>query len=160
MHFPLRRTAAFVAVTLVATAGCQDATSPTLVSSMRIGTLAPSPGSTILAVGTFLPRESGLISVPVTFRSDRDTPWAQLYVYLLSGSSYCGQNLPDAPTWGSLREGQQASVTVTGFQVFRRPCEITGVRAMLHVRNSGLLTPPTATETIAEATVPASYTIQ
>jgi hypothetical protein len=37
---------------------------------------------------------------------------------------------------------------------------VTGIRAMVHVRNSGLLTTPTSTETIAEATVSASYTIQ
>jgi hypothetical protein len=143
---------------------CQNETSPTPVSTMTIGALSPPAGSVIQATGNFLPREANRISIPVTFQSDRDSPWAQLYVYLLSttGSSlgYCAQNLPDAPTWGPLREGQRASVTVTGFQVFQRPCNVTGIRAMVHVRNSGLLTPPTSTETIAEATVSASYTIQ
>jgi len=46
------------------------------------------------------------------------------------------------------------SETVTGFQVFRPPCEVTGIRAMLHLRNNGLLTPPTATETLAEGSQP------
>jgi hypothetical protein len=80
--------------------------------------------------------------------------------FRLSLQAIGAQNLPDAPTWGPLREGQRASVTVTGFQVFQRPCNVTGIRAMVHVRNSGLLTTPTSTETIAEATVSASYTIQ
>src|SRR5687767_7799705 len=137
---------------------CQNETSATPVSSMTIGALSPSPGSVLQTTGNFLPREANRISIPVTFQSDRDSPWAQLYVYLLTSTGstlgYCGQNLPDAPTWGPLREGQRASVTVSGFQVFRTPCTVTGIRAMLHVRNSGLLTPPTGTETIAEATVP------
>lgn len=144
-------------------AGCQNQTSPTPRSRMLIGQVSPASGSVIQSVGNFLPREANLISIPITFQSDRDTPWARLFVYLLtanSQTSYCAQNLPDAPTWGGLRDGQFAAVTVTGFQVFGRPCNVTGIRAMVHLRNSGLLTPPTATETIAEATVSASYTIQ
>jgi hypothetical protein len=55
---------------------------------------------------------------------------------LLTGggsSEYCGQNDPDAPTWSFL---------------------------MLHMRNNGLGAPPTASETIAEATVPVSFTLR
>ena len=40
------------------------------------------------------------------------------------------------------------------------PCQVTGIRAMLHTRNSGLLTPPTASETIAEATRTIAYSLQ
>jgi hypothetical protein len=43
---------------------------------------------------------------------------------------------------------------VSGFRVYRLPCEVTGVRAMLHTRNNGLLVPPTASETLAETTLP------
>jgi hypothetical protein len=52
------------------------------------------------------------------------------------------------------------SVTITGFQVFRLPCEVTGIRAMLHTRNSGLLTPPTSSETVAEGTLTVNFTIR
>jgi hypothetical protein len=31
--------------------------------------------------------------------------------------------------------------------------------AVLHTRNNGLLTPPTESETIASATIPASFTV-
>jgi hypothetical protein len=36
----------------------------------------------------------------------------------------------------------------------------TGFRVMLHMGNNGLLTPPTPAETIAEATVPASFQLR
>ena len=91
--------------------------------------------------------------------SAHEVPWAQLNVYLLSGSDYCGQNLPDSPTWGSLPAGWTDSYTVTGFQVYRVPCDVTGIRAMLHARNNGLLTPPLPSETIAETTASTSFRI-
>jgi hypothetical protein len=138
----------------------QDETSPSPIARLTIGTVSPASGSAIATTGIFLPREAGRISIPVTFQSDRDAAWAQLYVYLLNASGYCAQNLPDAPTWGPMREGQQGSVIITGFQVYQRPCAVTGIRAMLHTRNTGLLTPPNASETIAEATLPISLTIQ
>jgi hypothetical protein len=90
-------------------------------------------------------------------------PWAQLSVYLLTGSGrldYCGQNGPDAPTWQFLPSGWTTSYTVTGFRVSRLPCEVTGLRAMLHMRNNGLLIPPIPSETIAEATLPVSFRIR
>jgi hypothetical protein len=87
----------------------------------------------------------------MTITSGRDLPWAQLYVYLLTADSYCGQNLPDAPTWAPCK-GETASVAITGFQVFQLPCVVIGVRAMLHTRNNGRLGPPTSSETVAEAT--------
>ncbi|MEZ5416536.1 MAG: hypothetical protein R2708_04245 [Vicinamibacterales bacterium] len=86
-------------------------------------------------------------------------PWAKLNVYLLTADGYCGQNTPDAPTWGPFPKGQPLSVVISGFQVYRLPCTVTGLRAMLHQRNNGLLTPPTASETIAEATQPVAWTI-
>jgi len=96
----------------------------------------------------------------VTVTSSRDVPWSQLYVYLMTGPNamdYCAQNLPDAPTWAPFQKGQTVTVTVSGFQVFRLPCEVTGIRAFLHTRNSGLLTPPIATDTVAEGSMNVSY---
>ncbi len=89
-----------------------------------------------------LPPQSGLISVSLSVQVAYDVPWAQLYVYLLSGSDYCGQNLPDAPTWGFLTAGWTTTYTVTGFQVYSLPCDVTGVQVFFHTRNNGLLIPP------------------
>ena len=78
-------------------------------------------------------------------------PWAQLSVYLMTADgSYCGQNLPDAPTWGPFGARQTETLTITGLQVFRLPCAVTGVHVYLHMRNNGLLIPPTTSETAAE----------
>jgi hypothetical protein len=44
--------------------------------------------------------------------------------------------------------------------MYRLPCDVTGIRAMLHMRNNGLLTPPDPTETVAEATFPVSFRIE
>jgi hypothetical protein len=52
------------------------------------------------------------------------------------------------------------SVTITGFQVARLPCTVTSVRAMLHTRNTGSLTPPIASETVAEASMPVNDQIR
>ena len=52
--------------------------------------------------------------------SAREVPWAQLYVYLMTGpnpNDYCGQNMPDAPTWAPFAKGQTATMTISGFQV-------------------------------------------
>ena len=145
--------------------GCESGTSPSEVSRIVIGQPTPAAGSTLSTSGTppgaFIQRGSGVLSIPISLQSGRDVPWAQLNVYLLTADgSYCGQNLPDSPTLAPLDEGQQANVTITGFQVYRLPCNVTGVRAMLHTRNNGLLTPPTASETIADALLPVNYTIR
>lgn len=162
----------FLTLTLTALAvglsSCGD--SPTepdtpVVSRLTIGATAPSSGATvavpaslpyIIPGGVVLPRGSGLVSVPISVTSAHEVPFARLNVYLLTGGSnteYCGMNDPDAPTWSFLTEGWSTSYTVTGFRVYRLPCEVTGIRAMLHMRNNGLFAPPTPTETIAEATV-------
>ena len=49
---------------------------------------------------------------------------------------------------------------MTGFRVFQLPCHVTGIRAMLHMRNNGSLVPPSPSETIAEATLPLSFDIR
>lgn len=147
---------------LALSVGCADDGSPTdpsPTSDLTIGTPSPSVASLVDATSGFIARASGQVSVPITLRTNRDLAWAQLNVYLLTADGgYCGQNLPDAPTWGPFPRNQNVSVTITGFQVFRS-CAVTGVRAMLHLRNNGLLTPPTASETIADATRAVNWTV-
>ncbi len=147
------------------TACAESPTTPSNASGVRFGQPAPASGSTVVVSegappGAFINRGSGRLSIPVTLRSPREVPWAQLYVFLItSGTSYCGMNLPDTPTWGPFPANQDISFTVTGFQVFQLPCTVTAVRAMLHIRNNGLLTPPTASETVIEATLPVNYVL-
>jgi len=138
---------------------------PSISAQITFTQQTPASGSTIVAPegtppGAFIPVSSNLLTVGVSIVSTRDVPWAQLNVYLLSGDTYCGQNLPDSPTWAPLPTGQGIAYTVRGFQVYRLPCDVTGIRAMLHTRNSGALTPPTASETVAEATVAVTYRLR
>ena len=131
---------------------------PTPVSSLSIGTPIPStPGAVIPTIQRgiqyFVDRGSGLLAIPITVTSGREVPWAQLNVYLFYGTGefdYCGQNLPDAPTWGPFSKGQTVSVTITAFQLGRPSCAVTSIRAYLHTRNNGLGIPPTASETVAQ----------
>jgi hypothetical protein len=144
--------------------GCGSPTEPSPV--LTISTPTPAPGSVIpitaIGIQSFIARGSGVFSVPITVTSDRDVPWAQLYVYLYRGTErmeYCGQNLPDAPTWGPFAKGQTASVTISGWQL-SGPCEVTSIRAWLHTRNSGLLIPPTESETVATGSLNVRYTFR
>lgn len=160
----MRSRRVLLAVMLCATtSACGNSTTgPSAAGTVTIGAPSPAAGSgasaLLVASGGLLLPGSGQVQIPITVTSSREVPWAQLYVYLLTADGYCGQNLPDAPTWGPFPKGRALSVTIGGFQVFRN-CEVTGVRAMLHVRNNGLLTPPTASETIAEATRAVNWTI-
>ena len=156
--------------------GCGGSASPTaptpVTSSVVIAAASPASGSTIVVPeqypyivpgGVVIPPGSGLISVRVSMTSAHDVPWARLSVYLLTGGTsteYCGENGPDGPNWSFLKSGWTTTYTVTGFRVYRLPCEVTGIRAMLHMRNNGLLIPPTPSETIAEATLPGSLQIR
>jgi len=156
--------------------GCGGGASPTaptpIESKVAIDATTPASGSTIVVPeqypyivpgGVVIPRDSGLISVRLTLTSSHDVPWARLSVYLLTGGTstdYCGENGPDAPTWSFLTPGWTTTYTVTGFRVYRLPCEVTGIRAMLHMRNNGLIGPPLPSETIAEATVAQSLQIR
>ncbi len=150
-----------------AVAGCSDSpSSPAAVSSLVISTPTPAPGSiipiTLKGIQYFIDRGNGAFSVPITVSSDRDVPWAELFVYLWDdnpSSGWCGLNLPDAPTWGPFSKGQTASVTITGFQL-SRPCQITSIRAWLHTRNNGLSAPPTSAETVAQGTLTVNYTFR
>jgi hypothetical protein len=157
---------------LVSSACGESSSAPSTPVASSVAFTSSSPASGVIVVpdalpyhavgGVVLPPESGLISVGLTLGSARELPWAQLNVYLLTGdgSGYCGQNLPDSPTWTSLRPGWTTAVTVRGFQIYQLPCRVTGIRAMLHTRDSGVLTPPSPAETIAEATLSTRFEIR
>ena len=167
MNYPLN--AAVLLSVFVAT-GCGTSTSPSGTSAtLQIASPSPVDGSTIHVTvgappGSYMPRESGQISIPITATSDRDVPSAHVYVYLMtSDTEYCGQNLPDTPGWDSLKKGHQISVSVTGFQIYRLPCDVVAIRAYLTTRdrrNGGLLTPPTPDETVARSTMTAHYQLR
>ena len=163
---PTRLLAVVFLILLVA--ACDDA-SPTSPSdsagSLKIGAITPASGGTVTTTGALpgamIVRGSGQLSIPITVSAGRELPWAQLSVYLMTADgTYCGQNMPDAPTWGPFRRNDTATVTITGFQVGRLPCAVTGVRAYLHTRNNGLLIRPTASETAAEGSATANFTIR
>ena len=148
-------------------------TAPTPIESkLVIDATTPASGTTVVVPdrypyiipgGVVLPPGSGLISVRVSMTSGHDVPWARLNVYLLTGGTsteYCGENGPDAPTWSFLTPGWTNTFTVTGFRIYRLPCEVTGIRAMLHMRNNGLFAPPLPSETVAEATLAQSLHIR
>ena len=163
-----------LALAFLACSACRSPSAPTSPAASRVvfTAVSPPPGSRIVVSekypyifpgGVVLPPGSGLISVGLSMTSAHEVPWAQLNVYLLTGgtnSEYCGQNSPDSPTWSFLPAGWTTAFTVTGFRVYRLPSEVTGLRAMLHVRNNGLGTPPTPSETIAEATFPVSFELR
>jgi hypothetical protein len=146
------------------TSGCGSPTEPS--AALTISTPTPAPGSVIaitpIGIQSFIERGSGVFSVPISVTSDREVPWAQLSVYLYRGSErmeYCGQNIPDAPTWGPFKKGQTATVTISGWQL-SGACQVTSIRAWLHTRNSGLLIPPTDSETVASGSLNVSYTFR
>lgn len=145
--------------------GCgSDPAEPTR-NALTINLTTPASGATVIVPeqlvffvpgGVVIPPGSGLLSLNVTLSAGSSIPWAQLNVYLLTGGTsdqYCGQNANDSPTWQFLTPGWQTTVNITGFRVYQLPCDVTGFRAMFHMRNNGLATPPGASETIAEATV-------
>lgn len=166
-----------IAVSLVVLAGGCDRspstpTTPT-ESTVVVTGLSPASGSTVVVPreypytfpgGVALPPRSGLISVGLTLTlGEAVSERTQLNVYLLTGntnSEYCGQNDPDSPTWRALPAGWTTTYAVTGFRFHRLPCDVTGIRAMLHTRNNGLFAPPLPSETVAEVTVPASLAIR
>ena len=152
----------------VCVAACDEdpPTAPSVpAAGISIGAISPAAGGSVAATGSvpgaFITRGSGLVSIPMTVSAGRELQWAQLNVYLMKADgTYCGQNLSDSPTWGPFRATDTHTLTVSGFQVFQLPCTVTGVRAYLHTRNSGLLTPPSASETAAEASATANFTIR
>jgi hypothetical protein len=161
-----RLLAAVLATVLVAACDEKSPTAPSVTDArLTIAAITPASGGSVTASGSipgaFIARGSGLVSIPMTVSAGRELPWAQLSVYLMtSDTEYCGQNLPDAPTYGPFRATDTITVTVSGFQVYRLPCQVVAVRAYLHTRNSGLLVPPNASETAAQGSVTASFTIR
>jgi hypothetical protein len=167
----MRRSIA-VLIALLA-AGCgQTLTAPDMpaASSVVVNAIAPSAGTTVVVPSVFpyiipggvvLPRGSSLVSAGVTLTSAHEVAqWTQLRVYLLTGGSdsqFCGMSDPDSPTWGRLPAGWTTTYTVTGFRVYRLPCDVTGLRIMLHTRNDGSSAPPTESETVAQVTVPLPF---
>src|SRR5260370_23485595 len=110
----------FIAMALAALlcTACGDSAGPTPMQSiLTIAAPSPASGSTIHVTvgappGLFIPRGSGQLSVPITATSAREVPWAQLYVYLMTGpDTYCGQNLPDAPTYAPFLKGKDPPLT-------------------------------------------------
>lgn len=163
----MRFTSVATVMAVLVVSACGSPAAPSAVRSLTISTPTPAPGSIIPVTQNgsqyFLARGSGLFSIPIAVSSNREVPWAQLSVYLYDGSAglgYCGQNIPDAPTWGPFSKGQTASVTITGFQISRVPCQVTSIRAFLHTRNNGLLIPPTESETVADGSLAVSYTFR
>jgi hypothetical protein len=156
-----------IAILILGVAGCGGQAGPSFISKVEIGQPTPGAGATIQTVGTtpgaFINKNSGLLAIPITIVSNREVSFAELNVYLLTnepGTEYCGQNLPDMPMWGPYKRGQVERLTITGFQVFRLPCQVVGIRAMFHNRIGGVLTPPRPDQTLAEATLPVNYTIR
>ena len=152
-----------IALTSCLLTACDEA-APTS-STVMITNVAPLSGSVITPSrgtppGVFLDRGSGKLAVTIAVQSIRESSFAQLYVFLLTADgNYCGQNLPDMPTWQPLRPAPPEQVTITGFQIFRVPCDVVGIRAMLHTRIGGQLFPPSADQTIAETTMPIALRI-
>ena len=151
---------------------CSGNTTQPTPTALTILSTSPASGSTVAIPpqfqffnpgGVVLPPGSGLLSVTVALSVAHDVPWAQLNVYLLTGGSndqYCGQNINDSPTWQFLASGWSTTVNITGFRVYQLPCDVTGYRAMLHMRNNGNLTPPSTSETIAESTIATTVLLQ
>ena len=162
---PTRLLAAVFLTLFVVACDDDPPTSPSGQSRLTFGAIAPAAGGSVTTTGStpgaMIVRGSGQVSIPITVSAGRELPWAQLSVYLMKADgTYCGQNLPDTPTWGPFRRNDTEAVTISGFQVFQLPCSVTGVRAYLHTRNNGLLIPPTASETAAEGSATVNFTIR
>ncbi|HMF94369.1 MAG TPA: hypothetical protein VKE96_08755 [Vicinamibacterales bacterium] len=140
---------------------------PSSQSAVAVTAVSPPSGSTITPTGTppgaFLPRGSGLLGATVTVTAGEELPFARLELFLATadGGEYCGQNLPDSPTWRPFHKGQTVTYTVTGFQVFRLPCQVTGIRAVFHTRdNPNLGGIPPAEFRVADSTLPVVYQLR
>ncbi len=135
-------------------------TGPSAGADITFTQQSPPSGSTIIVgngnpPGAFILRGSGQLTVGLTISAVHTVPWAQLRVYLLTATGYCGQNLPDSPVWAPLEAGERIDYAVTGFQVFSLPCDVVGLRALLDTRgdiNTG--SPPAAGLAAADMTLP------
>lgn len=163
---------AVVALSLLSCGSPNAPSDPVAASKVVIDASASTTGGAVVIPSTYtyneiggvvLPLQSGLLSARVTLSLARAATFGQVSIYLLnSGSSteYCGQNSPDSPTWRNLPAGWTTTYTITGFQVYRLPCAVTGLRVLFHSRdNPNLLLPPQGAEVIAETTLPTSFLI-
>lgn len=167
----MTKPAPLVALALLA-AACNDTTGPSAATTTIVAGMNPQQAGVIrfssftypntFPDGVLLPPGSGLVQVDVSATLAQREPYARLGVYLLTGRAfdYCAHNSPESPAWTDLDAGWSDRRTITGFRVTSLPCEVTGIRAVLHRRRNGhLLMPPTAEETIVETTVPAQLLI-
>ena len=167
----MRKAAPLVAFALLA-AACNDTTGPSAATTTTIvAGMNPQQSGVIrfssrtypvTFEGAVLPPGSGLVNVDVSTTLAQREPYARLAVYLLTahGPDHCAHNAPESPVWTDLDAGWSDRRTITGFLVTSLPCEVTGIRAVLHRRRSHqVLQPPTAAETIVETTVPAQLLI-
>jgi hypothetical protein len=141
-------------------------TTPSPAATLAFTRESPSSGSTITVSngsppGAFIVRGSGQLSVGLAVNAVTDVPWVQLRVYLLTATGYCGQNLPDSPVWAQVAAGQQVEYAVTGFQVYRLPCDVVGLRALLYT-GGDIHTgpPPSPGEMLADVTMPISLSLR
>ena len=149
-------------------AACSDTpASPTgNDSSLVFGALTPGSGATLITTGAtpgaFITRESEQLWIPITIRFESNESTARLFVYLKDQNGIsCGQNVPDAPDFGPLEDDTVQTYTVRAFQVFRLPCEVASIRAVLHRRVSrNLNTEILPGELIAEHSMPVRYSVR
>lgn len=166
-HFIACAAGLLFVVALTPACGGNDASPTPIVTPSTITLTSPTPAqdSTLTPAGTppgaFFTRGSGQFGVTVTITAGQDLPFAQLALFLLTNANadgYCGQNLPDWPTWRPFARGQTVTYTVTGFQVFSLPCEVTGIRAVFNTREDvhvgGI---PPANFIVADTTLPVVY---
>src|SRR6266436_6181465 len=91
---------------------------PSSAASVVISSSAPASGSTLAPGGTppgaFFQRGTGTFGVTISVTATQQLSFAQLAVFLLTSDDavYCGQNLPDWPTWRPFAAGQTVTYTV------------------------------------------------
>lgn len=152
-------------VALVPACGDDAPTAPSGTPTIAFRQVTPPSGGTIVVSagtppGAFIVRESGQLSITMDISGTRDADFAVLDVHLVAENppgSNCGQNLPDAPTWGPWIGRRAVRVTVSGFQIYRLPCDVIGIRAIVHLGpgSSGII--PMPTRTLADGTLPVVY---
>ena len=157
------------AVALASACGSEDTpTAPSGIGTVTFRQVTPPSGSTIVVSAGFAPdalivRESGQLSITMEITGTRDADFAQLDVHLLDADGHgnsCAQNVTDIPTWGPWVGRGVVRVTVSGFQTYRLPCDVSGIRAIVHLRPGRLATIPLPTQTLADGTLPIVYRLR
>jgi len=159
------------ALALVSACGGDTPTAPSGIGTVTFRQVTPPSGSTIvvsagIAPDAFIVREAGQLSITMEIRGTRDADFAQLDVHLVDADAprnsfnSCGQNVPDIPTWGPWVGRGLVRVTVSGFQIYRLPCDVSGIRAIVHLRPGRLATLPLPTQTLADGNLPVVYRLR